>query len=151
MRRGKQEITDRNEIDEIIRKSTVCRLGMADEGMPYVTPICFGYDGTSIFFHSARAGMRIDIIRKNDRVCFEFDEYGKIETAEKACNFGISYRSVIGFGRAIPVDDEDEKKSALDTIMAQYSNHSFEYEPKMLDATAVFRIDIESITGKRSS
>lgn len=151
MRHKDQEIKDRAEIDELIRGSTVCRLGLADGGTPYVVPMCFGYDGTNLFFHSARAGMKIDILKKNDRICFEFDEYGEIEKADKPCDFGISYKSVIGFGRATLLQDEDEKRKALDAIMAQYTDVEFDYPPPMLKAVAVFRIDIESITGKRSS
>jgi nitroimidazol reductase NimA-like FMN-containing flavoprotein (pyridoxamine 5'-phosphate oxidase superfamily) len=151
MRRKEQEITDRGEIDALIKASTVCRLGLSDDGKPYVVPMCFGYDGKNLYLHSAKSGMKIDILKKNDRVCFEFDSYGRLEESDKACDWGIEYKSVIGFGKASFVEDEDDKKKALDTIMSQYTGRNFEFPPQMLKAVAVIKVDIESITGKRSS
>ncbi len=151
MRRREQEIKDRGEIDEIIRASKVCRLGLAYGNTPYVVPICFGYDGRNLYFHSARSGMKIDILKKNPSVSFEFDICGELTQAEKACDWGIEYKSVIGFGSASFVEDEDEKREALDLIMDQYANGSFDYPPGTLKAVAVIKIEIESITGKHSS
>jgi nitroimidazol reductase NimA-like FMN-containing flavoprotein (pyridoxamine 5'-phosphate oxidase superfamily) len=150
MRREKQEITDRKEIDAIIGESSVCRLGLSDGGRPYIVPMCFGYDGKDLYFHSAKAGMKIDILRKNDRVCFEIDIPGKMQKANEACGWGIDYRSVIGFGRASFVEDDDAKRKALDVIMGQYTDRHFEYPPPMLKAVAVIKVEIESMTGKRS-
>jgi len=150
MRRKKQEITDRKDLDEIIRGSQVCRLGLSDGDRPYIVPMCFGYDGDNFYFHSAKEGMKIDILKKNDRVCFEIDIPGKIQKADKACGWGIDYRSVIGFGRATFIEDEDSKRKALDVIMGQYTDRHFEYPPPMLKAVAVIKVEIESMTGKRS-
>lgn len=151
MRHRDQEITDRGEIDSIIKSSVVCRLGVSDGKQPYVVPMCFGYDGKDLYFHSAPAGMKLKILRANDRVCFEFDECGGVTKGDNHCNWGISYRSVIGFGRAQFLEDEEEKRKALDIISSQYSKGPFEYDPRMFKAVAVIRVDIESITGKRSS
>jgi nitroimidazol reductase NimA-like FMN-containing flavoprotein (pyridoxamine 5'-phosphate oxidase superfamily) len=53
MRRKDREITDRAEIDTVLNEATVCRIGLADNGEPYVVPMCFGYDGTFLYLHSA--------------------------------------------------------------------------------------------------
>ncbi len=53
MRRKDREITDRAEIDAVLNEATVCRIGLADNGEPYVVPVCFGYDGTFLYLHSA--------------------------------------------------------------------------------------------------
>lgn len=151
MRRKDQEITDKSEIDAIINDSTVCRIGLSDGGQPYIVPMCFGYDGKDLYVHSAKAGMKIDILKKNDRVCFEFDSYGKLEESDKACNWGIEYKSVIGFGRASFVEDDESKTKALDTIMGQYTDRHFEFPPPMLKAVAVIKVEIESVTGKKSN
>ncbi|MFH0778167.1 MAG: pyridoxamine 5'-phosphate oxidase family protein [Candidatus Eisenbacteria bacterium] len=55
MRRSEREIRSRPEIDEIIRGSQVCRLGLALDGRPYVVPVSFGYDGSAI---AHRSGVR---------------------------------------------------------------------------------------------
>ena len=66
MRRRDREITDRNEIIRLIDVSKVCRLGLSDDGMPYIVPMLYGYaeeDGQIVFyFHGARKGRKMDII-----------------------------------------------------------------------------------------
>lgn len=151
MRRKDLEITDRKAIDEIIGKAKVCHLAMSDGDEPYVVPMCFGYDGKSLFFHSAPKGRKIETLRKNDRVCFEIAIVGDVVEAEKACDFEMKYQSVIGFGTASFLEDVDEKRQALDCIVKQYTPNKFEYPPQMIKGIAVIKVDIEGITGKASS
>lgn len=73
MRRTDREIANRKEIEDILRRSTVCRLAMIDAGRPYLVPLCFGYDAGILYFHSAPVGKKIDLLKKNRNVCFEFD------------------------------------------------------------------------------
>lgn len=56
MRRSEREIKDRKVIDDMIRRSRVCRLAMCDEDRPYVVPLNFGYDGSFLYFHAAQEG-----------------------------------------------------------------------------------------------
>jgi nitroimidazol reductase NimA-like FMN-containing flavoprotein (pyridoxamine 5'-phosphate oxidase superfamily) len=150
MRRDEKEIKDRAEIDSIIRRSQVCRLGLSDNGQPYVVPLCFGYDGKVLYFHCAKEGRKLDILRRNDRVCFEFDVVAGLVEADQACNWGIRYQSVIGFGTAQVIEDVAQKRTALICLMAQYSRQAFVFPPDMLTRAAVVKIEIESLTGKQS-
>jgi nitroimidazol reductase NimA-like FMN-containing flavoprotein (pyridoxamine 5'-phosphate oxidase superfamily) len=150
MRRTEKAIEDRAEIDAIIRSSQVGRLGLSDQGTPYVVPLCFGYDGQALYFHCAREGRKLDILRQNDKVCFEFDLVEGLVKAEQACDWGMRYRSVIGFGRACLVEDAAGKAQALALIMAQYSNQAFSFPPEAVRRIVIVRIEIQSITGKQS-
>lgn len=154
MRRAEKEITDRAEIDSIIRRSRVCHLGLSDHGQPYVVPLNFGYDGQALYFHCAQEGRKLDILRRNNKVCFEFDIVDGIVEADQACNWGTRYQSVIGFGIAHFLDDRAAKQHALTLIMAQYAERSFSFPPEMppeiVSRTALVKIEIESLTGKRS-
>ena len=62
----------------------------------------------------------------------------------------MKYQSVIGFGKAIFVEELDDKRNALNLIMAQYSDHQFEFPENKVKATAVIKVEIESMTGKQS-
>ena len=73
MRRKDKEITDKAEIESIIGSSMVCRLAMTDKNRPYIVPLCFGYKDNTLYFHSAGQGKKLDILKKNNLVCFEFD------------------------------------------------------------------------------
>lgn len=148
MRRKDREIKSKEEIESVIRNSLVCRLGMADEDGPYIVPLSFGYADGCLFFHSAKEGRKLDILRKNNKVCFEVDMVGEMVRGDKACDWGMKFESVIGFGKAFIVEDALSKKAALDVIMAHYSTGQFEYDEKKLDRTVVIKVEIESMTGK---
>ena len=53
MRRKDKEITDRNRIEDIIKNSKVCRLALSLNDIPYIVPVCFGYEKSTMYFHSA--------------------------------------------------------------------------------------------------
>jgi len=151
MRRKDKEIADRAEMESIIRESTICRLALADNEQPYIVPLSFGYKDNALYFHSAAEGKKIDILRKNKNVCFEFDVGSEIKTGKTACEWGMKYRSVIGFGNASFLEDPDSKQAALDIIMQQYSDGSFAYSEKILKKTLVIKVEITHMTGKQSS
>ena len=73
MRRKEKEITNRNEIDQIIHNSLICHLSCSLNDQPYVVPLSFGYDGNAVFFHTAKEGKKNDILSANPRVCLGFD------------------------------------------------------------------------------
>lgn len=148
MRRRSREITDRAEIEAIIRADRVMRLALAKDNVPFLVPVFYGFDGTSLYFHSASAGSKIDILKANDRVCFEISVDHGVITAEEACDFEAQHRTVIGFGRARFVTDEAEKSRALDLIVAKFTDRRFDYPKAKLGITTVVRIGIERVTGK---
>ncbi len=150
MRRKEKEITDRAEIEEIIRESTVCRLAMVDGDEPYVVPMNFGYKDNALYFHSASEGRKIDILKSNPRVCVEFEVDVELLKNKAACEWGVKFRSVIGSGRAVFLQDDEAKRDALDILMAQYSDGSYSYPDKILKKITIIKVDVQEMTGKRS-
>jgi uncharacterized protein len=149
MRRKEKEIKEMAIIDTIIKEAQVCRLAMVDQDKPYVVPLSFGYDGAHIYFHSALEGRKIEVLRKNPHVCFEFDQVIKLKKHKEACEWGMSFKSVIGEGQAILVEEITEKIHALGVIMAQYSQRRFEFSRESMEKTAVIKVVIRQITGKQ--
>ena len=150
MRRKDREINDINEIEAIINSAMICRLAMVDENYPYIVPLCFGYEDNTLYFHSASQGKKLDILKKNNRVCFEFDIDQRLKMRDKACEWGMTYKSVIGFGKASFLKDFQIKRNALDIIMRNYADGSFEYSDPEIRNTTVIKVDIEQMTGKAS-
>ena len=150
LRRKEKEITETDEIRSIIRKSTICRLGMADDSRPYIVPLCFGYRNNVLYFHSAKEGKKIEILKRNNQVCFEFDIHPELKPGERACAWGMKYRSVIGYGKALLIEDPEQKRQALDIIMAQYADGPFEYSQKSFNQALVIKVDITEMSGKKS-
>jgi uncharacterized protein len=150
MRKAERELRDPFDLLAIMKEALVCRIGLSDNGAPYVVPMNFGLGENCLYLHCAAEGRKLDIIRRNDRVCFEMDLLRKVKRSETACGWGARYESVIGFGRAVPVHDAAEKRRGLDAIMNHYGAEGpFLYPDDILAKTTVIRIDIESITGKR--
>jgi nitroimidazol reductase NimA-like FMN-containing flavoprotein (pyridoxamine 5'-phosphate oxidase superfamily) len=151
LRRKEKEITDKSEIESIIHKSLVCRLGLADQEEPYIVPLCFGYDNNTLYFHSAQNGKKIEVLKRNNRVCFEFDIEPEVQAGKTACAWGMRYRSVIGYGKASFIDDPEEKRKAICMIMGQYTEGNFDFSEKAFQETLVIKVDIQSMTGKKSN
>ena len=150
MRRATREISDQSAIRAVMEEALICRIGFCDDGSPYVVPMNFGLGENCLFLHCATEGRKLDILRQNDRVCFEMDFLREIRQGPASCGWGARYESVIGFGRAIVVDDPAERRFALDRIMDHYrAQGPYTYEDDILAKTAIIRIEIESLTGKR--
>jgi len=148
LRRKDREITDRGQIDALLARGKVMHLALADDNVPFVVPVFYVYDGQSVYFHSAQAGTKVEILKRNPVACFEVSlDHGIIED-EVPCDFEAQHRTVIGFGKAVFVTDQGEKVAALNRIVALFSEKKFEFPPENLLRTLVVRIDVQSVKGK---
>ena len=123
---------------ELLRNQNIGRLGCCREGMPYVIPVNYFFDGDDIYIHSM-PGRKIQIMRANPYVCLQVDE---IEDT-------FNWLSVIAFGRFEEVHDTTERDRIL-AAMFQRFPHLTPVESKARDSMSeviVFRIRIERITG----
>jgi uncharacterized protein len=152
MRKKEREITDIHELESIINRCDVCRIAFADVNIPYIVTMNFGYSGKerTIYFHCAGEGRKIEMVKKNNHVCFEMDTDHVLNDGKKACDFGMSYRSIVGYGDITIVRDPEEKISGLNQIMLHYTGKGgFTYEQDVLDKTMILRLDIREMTGKK--
>ncbi|MGD0341037.1 MAG: pyridoxamine 5'-phosphate oxidase family protein [Bacteroidales bacterium] len=153
MRRKEREITDIKELDTIIKNCDVCRIAFAHSNVPYIVTMNFGYsrEEGKIYFHCAREGRKMEMIRQNNYVCFEMDTGHVLHDAINACDFGMSYCSVIGYGHITVVNDPKERISGMNYIMSHYTGRQkFSYRQDVIERTMVLRLDIKEMTGKRS-
>jgi nitroimidazol reductase NimA-like FMN-containing flavoprotein (pyridoxamine 5'-phosphate oxidase superfamily) len=152
MRRNDRKVNDQSEIEEIIKKADVCRLAMIDDNKPYLVTLNFGYQSGNpayLYFHCANEGRKLDIIEKNNLVCFEMDVDHELTETKKACGYSMSFKSIVGYGKISKVKTNEEKIKGLDFIMKQYSDRTgFTYEDKMLEMTTILKLEIETLTCK---
>jgi nitroimidazol reductase NimA-like FMN-containing flavoprotein (pyridoxamine 5'-phosphate oxidase superfamily) len=153
MRRHDRELTERGELEAILRTADVCRLAFSTGGAPYIVPMNFGYrweERLVLFFHCASEGRKLELMKANPSVGFELDVDHRLVTASDACHWGMDYGSIIGTGRLSLVEGDENRRAALDAIMAQYG---FEGTPAYAAAkyarTVVLRLDVEEFSGKR--
>lgn len=151
MRRSDKEIKNRAEIEGVIRQCRICRVAFANDGEPYIVPLSFGYDGEAFYFHTALEGKKIEYIEKNPNVCFELDRDVRLEGKEDdPCSWTFAYESVIGYGTIVELVEQEDRIGGLNRIMEQYTAREWEFRPEMLEGARIWRLDIESVTGKRS-
>lgn len=150
--RRELEVTEFTEIIKILDKSLVAHVGMVDGDEPYVVPMNFGYimegDKLTIYLHGAKKGRKIDILRANPKVFFEMECDLKPFDGDVACRYGMAYSSLMGQGRAVIVEDVEEKKLALSTVMKTQTGKDFAFEDKMVSFVNIIRIDVKSYTAK---
>lgn len=153
MTRREQQVTDINEIIEILEKSKVVHVGMIDGDEPYVVPMNYGYileDGKlTIYLHGARRGRKIDAIKTNPKVFYEMCCDITPFEGEVACKYGITYASIMGRGLATLVEDVEEKKKALSILMKTQTGKDFQFEDKLTTVVSIIKIDTLEFTAKK--
>ena len=147
------EVTDREEIVQILDKCKIVHVAMVDDGMPYVVPMNYGYtlegDDLTLYLHGSLRGRKIDILRKNPNVFIEMNCDVVPFDGKVACQYGTMYSSIMGSGKAEILEDADAKKTGLTQFMKSQTGLDFEFTDKMVSAVNVIVIKIDGFTAKR--
>jgi uncharacterized protein len=153
MRRADRAISGAEEVEEIISKADVCRLAFANDNYPYIVTMNFGYTNTPgqiLYFHCAGEGKKIDMIHRNNYVCFEMDIDHQILKGKRSCDWGMRFTSIIGYGNIFEVTDKSERISGLNCIMNHYGGEgNYLYDKKIFEKTTILQLKILEMTAKK--
>jgi len=94
------------EIENLLCKQVIGRIGCHNGDLLYVVPISYAYDGKYIYCH-AYPGKKIDMMRKNPKICFQVDEMEDM----------ANWKSVIAWGGFEELTDKKEKNKALQILL----------------------------------
>jgi len=143
-------INKKEALEAIINKCDVCYLGLANENEPYVLPFNFGYKNDYIYLHSAPEGKKIEILKKNPKVCIAFSTDHKLafRSENMACSYHMKFKSVLAYGVVEFIDDYDQKIEVLNIVMEKYTGRTFDYNAPAINNVAIFRVKVEEMTGK---
>lgn len=152
-RRPEKAITQRHELDGIIRSQKTMTLAMCNNNEPYLTTVNYGYDEPEqcFYFHCAPAGKKVDFLKANPQVWGQIvDDQGYLDGQ---CNH--AYRSIQFSGQAELLDDAQERQRAMDLMVDQLESDPVTMKqrlagPGVLEKAALFRIRIGAMTGKRN-
>jgi hypothetical protein len=125
----------RAEIDDLLRAQVVGRIGCHADGLTYVVPVIYAYDGEAFYVYTVE-GRKVRMMRANPRVCFEVDEYE-----------AGSWRSAIVQGRYEELDEAGSER-ALALLAARFPASGNSRRPRAEGMPVAFRILIEEITGR---
>ena len=114
---------DDNQIEDLLQHEIVGRIGCHADGITYVVPISFAYDGKYIYGHT-QEGMKINIMRKNPKVCFQVDRLTNM----------ANWKSVIAMGEFQELTEPETRKQALqkliNRILPQLSSETVKLTPE---------------------
>lgn len=151
MRRFRQLLTE-GECAEILERNTSGVLAvLGDGGYPYAVPLSYVYYDGALYFHCAKSGHKLNAIKGCDQVSFCVTDQDLV-IPEK---YTTCFRSVIAFGRASVMTDEDEIRTAIDRLAMKYApgdskenrDQTIERE---LSTMCMVKIKIEHMSGKEA-
>lgn len=149
MRRNKQLLSAENTAAVLNRCTNGVLVCHGDDGYPYAVPVSPVYFNGKIYFHSAKAGHKVDAILKNPKVSFTVIDEDTIVSAE----YTTYFRSAIAFGQARIVEGE-ERLAAFTALVEKYSGDQpaevKAQEIARCDHALIMAIDIEHLTGKEA-
>lgn len=149
MRRKDREM-DEKFAYEVIDKAPYVTMSMIDKcGMPYCIPISVVRDNEKLYFHCAMEGEKLENLLNNNSVCIS--AVSKMKPVDG--KFTIEFESAVAKGKAVEVENRDEKIHALKLVCERFTpNNMADFHnaiERSFERTKVMRIDVNSITGKR--
>ncbi len=151
MRRKNQALT-KEECQAILQQGSSGVLALVgDEGYPYAVPMSYVSDERSIWFHCAKSGYKLDAITQNGKASFCVIEEDQVVPRE----YTTYFRSVIVFGQMRILQDEGEKRRAIEKLASKYAPSDSEAErqraiQKEYPALCVLELTIQHISGKEA-
>jgi len=150
MRRKEKEINEKEIINEILKNSRICRIAIFDKDYPYIVPMNYGYHNHALYFHCATQGRKIDLLKQNNKVGFEIEQFHEVVKHKISCKWTTKFRSIIGHGEIVIITDDEQKRKGLDILMNQHGKTNNAYSDHAVDKVVVLRMDIKSLTAKQS-
>lgn len=140
------------QMEELLLRNVTGRIGCHDGDRVYIVPVSYAFNDTGIIAHS-REGLKIDMMRKNPKVCFEVDEIADMG----------NWKSVIAYGNYEEIEDEKERYYAMKFLVGRLMHQRVSETagiPRMgMDGVAetivaseirpvVYRIRFDGLTGR---
>ena len=155
MRKAEREILDRDELIGILKRGKFMTLALCSDNDPYAVTLSYGLDGSSmkLYFHSSFLGAKMDLLKRNGRVCGTVIE----DLGYRSGECSHRYRSVVVFGTMKQINNLGEKKRGMMTMFSHLEEDPDRMRERFLSRDAdysginVLELVIDRLTGKESS
>jgi len=152
MRRKDREIVDKKKMFEVIKAGRYAVIALCEESEPYIVSMSYGFDESNetFYFHGAKEGQKIDMMRTNPRACLTVIQ--DMGYQDGHCTH--AYRSVIVRGEIVLIDDPEERVRGVNVMIThletdgEKQRQNIKDSDKVWKSTQMFKLRIESITGK---
>ena len=151
MRRKRQALSG-EECAAVLDRGTSGVLALyGEEGYPYAVPLSYAWDGEKLYFHCAKSGHKMDAVRRNSRASFCVIDQDQVVPEEYTSYF----RSVIVFGTMRILEDDEEKRAAVEKIALKYApDDSVENRESVIErewkALGMLELTVDHMTGKEA-
>jgi uncharacterized protein len=138
-----------NEIEEMLHRQLIGRIGCHADGITYIVPVSYAYDGKYLYVHT-HEGMKVSIMRKKPRICFETDSMDNMS----------NWKSVIAWGIFEELTNEEAREHALNHLLKRklpvvssettHLSSTWPFPPANVNEIVgvVFRIKLEEKSGR---
>ena len=151
-RQQKRASYDRDAIHRILDAAWLAHVGFSVRAQPFVIPMLYARDGDTLLLHGSLGSRLLRTLCSGVQVCVSVALVDGLVLARSHFNHSMNYRSVVAFGRAMPLEDPVEKTAALaclvDTLVPGRAGEARPADPQELAATAVLRFVIEDASAK---
>ena len=143
---------DKRQVYRILNSALLCNVGYVIDGQPYVTPTAFWREQNHLYWHGSSASRALTAQSQGIPVCVTVSHVDGLVVARSGFHSSINYRSVMAFGLASVIEDEDHKRRAMDTYIDRFfpgratSNRAA--TSKELQATKLLSMDIDEASAK---
>ena len=150
--RRKKQLLSQEETAAVLARGSSGVLALAGEnGYPYAVPLSYVYDGGRLYFHCARSGHKLDAIRRCEKASFCVIDQDQIVPEEYTSYF----RSVIAFGRVRILEDEGEKRAAIEKLALKYAPDSTVEDRRQViqkewEPLCMLEMELDHVTGKEA-
>lgn len=143
---------DRETINAILDEAFICHVGFVVDGQPYVIPTGYARIGDDLYIHGSSASRMLHSLADGVDICVTVTLIDGLVLARSAFHHSMNYRSVVILGKAIAVEDPDEKNRAMEAFTEQvipgrWADVRWPTELE-LKATAVLKLPIEEASAK---
>jgi len=151
-RRGDRGFYDHETVHAILDAAALCHVSYVVDGWPFCTPTLFWREGSRLYWHGSNSSRMLKNLSQGQPACLTVTHLDSLVLARCGFNHSADYRSVMAFGRALLVEDPDEKRRALvmmvDRFFPARTAALRTSTQKEINATTVVMMDIERASAK---
>jgi len=154
MQKLERQIRDNIEIKDILKNGKFAIISMCRDNEPYIVTLSYGFDNlnNSLYFHTAKQGLKLDFIKQNPYVCGTVIE----DKGYKINQCSHAYRTIVFWGDMHLIEDLEEKKHGFEILMNQLEKEPEKIKERFLktdesyEHASILRLNLKEITGKES-
>ena len=152
-RHDDREVFDREQINALLDSEYVAHVGFVDNDVnePFVIPMAFARDNDRILLHGSTGSRLMMKIAEGAQLCITVTKLNAIVVAKSAFNSSMNYESVMIFGKAKLLED-DEKMAAMtaisDVLVPGMSSYARALKPKEVAGTMIVEVPLEKYSAK---